>query len=170
MRQALLTLLFLASTLSAIEIGKVLPSVELSKSEGGTVDLKAWSSDDLRHKVHVIFYVDPDEKGLNDEFNNALKEQKFDRAKYASVAIINMGATWLPNFAIASSLEAKQKEFPDTMYVKDLHKKVLKAWELADDDFNIIITDPTGKVLHVQNGKIETEQFSEIFEIIKASL
>ncbi len=154
----------------ALEVSKQIPQVTLSKGSGGIVDGKSWSSDTLRDKVHVVFYVDPDEKDLNSDFNDALKKQKFDRENYATVAIINLAATWLPNFAISASLQEKQKKFPDTTYVKDLDKSVLKAWRVKDDSSNIIVVDKSGTVIYYHGGKIPQSEFEKIFKIIKESL
>jgi len=54
-------------------------------------------------KVYVLFYVDPDEKDTNNEASDALDREKFPSEKFQTVGIINMAATWLPNFAISSA-------------------------------------------------------------------
>ena len=77
------------------------------------------SSVELQGKVDVVFYVDPDEKDTNNEASDALDREKFPSDKFQSVGIINMAATWLPNFAISSALKDKQKRYPETIYVRD---------------------------------------------------
>ena len=166
----LLTLFALTLSLMALQTGKPLPLLSLDGDEGGKVDGSAWSSDELREKVHVIFYVDPDEKDLNNPFSDALKAEDFDRSRFASVAVINMEATWLPNFAIAKSLKAKQEKFPHTIYVKDMHKKGVSAWKVADDNSDIIITDKSGKVLYLHEGKVPESSFDTIISLIKEHL
>ena len=164
----LLFLLFF--NLQALQTDSTLPQLTLTGDEGGRLDGSAFDSDTLRGKVFVIFYVDPDEKDLNNAFSDALKAQAFDRSTFASVAIINMDATWLPNFAIADSLKNKQEKFPHTLYVKDMGKKGVKTWQVADDDSDIIITDKQGKVLYVHNGQIPEADFSDIIQLIKEHL
>jgi uncharacterized protein len=80
------------------EVGQVPPRVELKDNLGGRLDGKPWSSDELKGKVHVLFYADPDEKDTNEDASEALKKEKFPAEKYQSVAIINMAATFMPNF------------------------------------------------------------------------
>ncbi len=163
-----LFLLFLTTVaLCALEIGKPLPKLTLSGDEGGKIDGSAFDSDTLRGKVHIIFYVDPDEKDLNNAFSDALKAENLDRSRYASVAVINMGATWLPNFAIARALKKKQEKFPHTLYVKDLDKKGVKSWKIADDNSDIIITDKDGTVLFIREGKVPESEFADIVTLIK---
>ncbi len=169
MRQ-LLALLMTGITLFALDVGSPLPSVTLQDDEGGRIDGTAFNSDILRDKVHVIFYVDPDEKDLNNALSDALKAEVFDRSKYGSVAIINMDATWLPNMAIASSLEKKQKKFPDTIYVKDLKKVLVKRWEIADDDSDVIILDKSGKVIYLHEGRLDETQIESAISLIKNNI
>lgn len=169
MRQ-LLTLLITGVTLFALDVGSPLPSVILQDDEGGRIDGTAFDSDILRDKVHVVFYVDPDEKDLNSALSDALKAEAFDRSKYGSVAIINMDATWLPNMAIESSLEKKQKKFLDTIYVKDLKKVLVKRWEIADDDSDIIILDKSGKVIYLHEGRLDETQIETAISLIKDNI
>ncbi|WP_345973272.1 YtfJ family protein [Sulfurimonas diazotrophicus] len=163
----LLSLFALTLSLMALQTGQPLPALNLQGDDGGKVDGTPWNSDELKEKVHVIFYVDPDEKDLNNPFSDALKAEDFDRSRFASVAIINMEATWLPNFAIAKSLKAKQEKFPDTIYVKDMHKKGVSAWKVADDNSDIIITDKSGNVLYLYEGEVPQGSFDEIISLIK---
>lgn len=166
-------LALLCSTLAlgfALEVGKLPSQLTLKGDTGGILSGEAFSSDILKDKIHVLFYVDPDEKDLNEHVSTALKEQAFDRKKYASVAIINMAATWLPNFAIASSLEAKQEKYPNTLYVKDLQSVLVKEWDLKDDSSNTVLFDKEGKVLFIKKGKLNSEEILELISLIQDNI
>lgn len=165
-----LALAFNAQAYAAPEIGKTLPTVEMSGNDGGRVDGTTWKSEEMKGKVQVVFYVDPDVKDLNSEFSAALKAEKFPRDQFGSVAIINMAATWLPNFAIASSLEKKQKEFPHTVYVKDLKKKLVSAWNVGDDNNCIIVVDRNGSILFAKDGKLSSEEIKNAISLIKSRI
>ncbi len=157
----------LSISASALETGKKLPALEISQNDGGLVDGTPFRSEDLKGKVTVIFYVDPDKKDLNEEFVERLKEEKFDRNHYRSVAIINMQATWMPNFAIEAALKSKQKKFPNAIYVKDKAKKGVEVWGVSDDDANIIVIDSDGIVRYVRSGKIPESEYETIFSLIR---
>jgi predicted transcriptional regulator len=165
-----LSLLLLALPLLALESGGKLPELTLSGNEGGKADGTPWSSESLQGKVYVIFYVDPDKKDLNEPFVEILKRQKFDRRYYGSVAIVNMEATWMPNFAIEAALKNKQEKYPDTIYVKDKVKKGVEVWRMADDDANLLIVDAAGRVAYVCDGKIPKESYPKIIEIIRQKM
>jgi YtfJ family uncharacterized protein len=154
----------------AIEVGSVPPKVEISGKSGGRTDGGAWHSDMLKGKVHVLFYVDPDEKDLNEPFVQALKKHGFDHSKFSSVAVINMAATWKPNVIIEALLKKKQKEFPDTIYVKDKKSVLVKKWELADDNSDILVFDKNGKLIYKKFGKLSKDEISKVLSLIEKNL
>ena len=169
MKKALL--LLLAPLMAfALELGFVPLHITLQGDNGGLIDGSAWDSSILKDKVYVLFYVDPDKKEINDAVTQALKAKKFDRNNYASMAIINMAATWLPNFAISSALEKKQKEFPDTIYAKDLNKVLVKEWKLADDSSDVLLFDKSGKLIYIYEGKLNNEEISKLINLIEANI
>lgn len=153
-----------------VKIGAVPEVVSLEKDEGGRVDGSGWSSSELTGKVHILFYVDPDKKKSNEGLEKALKKEEFPAEKFQSTAIINMAATWLPNVAIASSLSSKQKEFPRTVYVKDLNKKLVKNWAMADDEYNVVLFNRSGEALFYKTGELTEEEIAQLISAIKANL
>ena len=154
----------------AVEIGEVPPKVELKEKLGGRLDETPWSSEELRGKVHVLFYVDPDEKDTNNEASEALDKEKFPGDKFQSVGIINMAASWLPNFAISSSLKDKQKRYPRTIYVRDYKKVLVNAWKIADDSSNVLAFDKQGKLIFRKDGKLTTEEIQKLIKAIRDRL
>ena len=153
-----------------MEMGKVPPGVELKGETGGRLDGASWSSAELQGKVHVLFYVDPDEKDLNNDASEALDKEKLPSEKFGSVAVINMAATWLPNFVIASSLEEKQKRYPRTLYVRDNKKVLVRTWKIADDTSDILAFDKNGKLLFRKDGKLNAGEIQKLIQAIKENL
>jgi len=86
------------------------------------------------------------------------------------VAIINMAATWLPNFAIASSLESKQKKYPNTIYVKDLKKVLVSGWGMGDDSYNVLILSKQGKILFYKKGTLNQDEINLAIKLINENL
>lgn len=166
----LILMITIFSLAFALEVGQFPSTIVLEGERGGKITGESFSSTLLKDKVHVLFYVDPDMKELNEHVSIALKAEKFDRAHYASVAIINMAATWLPNFAIASKLENKQKTYPDTIYVKDLQSVLVKEWELQDDSSNVLLFAKDGKLLFIKKGKLSVDETTELIQTIKDNI
>ncbi len=155
---------------AGLQVGQVPEKVELSGDAGGRLDGSPWSSDELKGKVHVLFYVDPDEKDLNNDASEALRLEKFPAEKYQSFAMINMAATWLPNFAISSSLEDKQKKYPSAIYVRDYKKVLVKEWGLADDNSDVVAFDKQGKVIFIKEGKLGPEDIKQLVQTVREHL
>ena len=145
--------------------------MELLENLGGRLDGTAWRSDELKGKVHVLFYVDPDEKDTNNDASEALDREKFPAEKFQSVAIINMAATWMPNFAISMSIEDKQKRYPRTIYVRDYKKGASGCMENHDEGSgNILAFDKQGKLIFRKDGKLNPEDIQKLIKAIKDNL
>jgi len=155
---------------AGMEMGQVPTEVTLKGDLGGRLDGSPWSSKELTGKVSVIFYVDPDEKDLNNEASDTLQKEKFPRDKFQSYGIINMDATWLPNMLISSALEEKQKKYPTTIYVRDYEKALVKAWGIADDNSDVIAFDRNGKVIFIKYGKLNAADIQNLIGVIRANL
>jgi YtfJ family uncharacterized protein len=161
-----LPVILINQTAQAIEIGQIPPKVELKEKLGGRTDGKPWSSEELRGKVHVLFYVDPDAKNTNNDASEALDRENFAIDKFQSVAIINMAATWFPNFALSSALKDKQKRYPEVIYVRDYKKVLVDAWKIADDSYNILAFDKEGKLIFRKDGKLRAEEIQMLIKVI----
>ena len=170
MKKLLTTLLIATVSTFALNLGEIPKEVTLSGEDGARVDGTEWNSNMLRDKLYVLFYVDPDKKDDNEAFIDALHEKNYDKEKYGSVAIINLKATWLPNFAIEQKLKSKQEEFPHTIYAKDKTKFLVQEWGLVDDASNVLIFDKEGKLIYQHNGLMEKDEMQSVFELIEKNL
>ncbi|PIP95473.1 MAG: transcriptional regulator [Bdellovibrio sp. CG12_big_fil_rev_8_21_14_0_65_39_13] len=141
--------------------------IKLEGKEGAKLDGSAWSSDESLGKVTMIFYVDPDVKDKNDKLGDALSAKKYSKDKISYFGIINMAATWMPNFILNEALKQKQKKYTDTVYVKDFTKKLVKEWSLPDDENNVLLFDREGKLLWHKFGLVEESEIPQILELIE---
>jgi predicted transcriptional regulator len=156
--------------LAKIPLGTKPPRLVLSGGNGGQIDGKPWDSWTLQDKLWLMFYVDPDKRDENLEFEKAIKEGDFDHSKVKSVGMINFAATWLPDMVLASSLKAKQKDYPETVYVKDLSKRAVSTWQLEDDAYNFLIFDTKGQLIYSKSGRISPAETKEIVSLIKKNI
>jgi predicted transcriptional regulator len=67
-------------------------------------------------------------------------------------------------------LKSKQKEFPNTTYVKDKTKYLVKEWQLADEASNIIVFNKEGEVIYMHVGAIDEKEMQNIFKIIEENI
>lgn len=165
-------LAIVAGPLSAndLVVGSGAPQVVLQGKDGGRVDGTAWNSSELQGKVHALFYVDPDAQKVNEHVEQALKKEAFPRDRYASVAIVNMKATWIPNFLIAKRLKKKQDEFTSTTFVKDKSKMLVKKWGLTDNSYHVVAFDKNGDLLFSQGTKMSSEDVNKLIAVIRSNL
>lgn len=170
MKNILLGLLIVTSASLAIELGQIPPKVVISGKDGSCVNGTPWISTMLKDRVHVLFYVDPDEKDLNTLLTERIKAKKFNAKVFHSVGIVNLAATWMPNALLESRLQEKQEKFPRTLYVKDKKKVLVKEWGLADDDYNVLIFDKQGKLIYKYSGEVPEEEIAQVIQLIEKNL
>ena len=172
LRLLLTALLTTLSLNAALSVGEHPQTVVIEGENGGLVaDGAKWSSDSIKNNVYVMFYVDPDEKSVNEHFSTALKAKEYrKKGDFGSIAIINLAATWKPNFVIEKILKSKQEEFPTTIYVKDKNSVLVKEWGIEDDASNILIFDKTGKLLFYKSGKMEESDMKKAFSLIEENI
>ncbi len=153
-----------------LKVGSLPPEAKLDGEDGGKLDGTVWDYKNHFGKIHLIFYVDPDEKGDGEELEDELKAQKFPLDQVGSSAVVNMKATALPNFMIGMTLSSKQKKFPSTTYAKDFTKHMVGEWGLKDDAYNFIILNQKGELLYRKLGKPTPDEIRAIIELIKKNL
>ena len=173
MKKVSLSILFVLLSVglfAGLPVSQNAPLLELSGDDGGRVDDTAWSSSELVGKVWVVVHADPDESELNNAATEALKAEDYPEDVYGSVAMINMAATWKPNFAINLILKGKQEDYPSTIYVRDNDNMVGDKWGLADDSNNIVVLDPTGKVILSVDGQLSENDIKKMIALINAEI
>lgn len=153
-----------------IALGKTPARVILKEKLGGRVDGTPWDSSELTGKVHVLFYVDPDEKKVNAHVEDALKKESFPSEKYTSVAVVNMRATWLPSFVLKGILKNKQKKFVRTVFVKDERKVLVQAWGLPDNSYSILVFNKSGELIYNKSTKHSNADISSLVALIRSNL
>ena len=168
-------LLFMYSSLgfsSALVIGKPPSTIVLTGSLGANINGSPWTTDSISKtgKVVSLFYVDPEEKNLNEALELAYDNAHFNKEKHASIAIINMAAAWYPNSVINTQLEAKQVKFPRTTYVKDLQKILVKEWDLQDDSVNVVVFGKDGNVLYIKKGQMSPSEITTLMALIETKI
>ncbi len=153
-----------------LRVGSKPPEVQLTGDNGGKLNGTPWDYRNYLGRIHLVFYVDPDERGDGEGLEEALDAQKFKIEQVDSSAIINMKATALPNFMIGITLSAKQDKFPTTTYGKDFSKFLVREWGLKDDAYNFIILNQKGELIYRKSGKPTSEEITAIIELIKKNL
>lgn len=168
---AISAFIFAGSPSKALTINKIAPDVTISGDNGGYItDGRAFKVSDLKGKLNVIWYVDPDEKDLNEMATEALRSAEFPPEIVGSVAIINFDATIIPNFILGGIIEDSQEKNKKTVYIKDLEKVLVKKWDLKDDSSNVIVLSKELKVLYWFGGKLGKQDIKTMLDTIKNNM
>jgi uncharacterized protein len=148
-----------------LKVGEKAPNFSLKDSLGKIYTL---DSDDFKGRVLSIFYVDPDEKDLNNHVEDALlKDKGLDRDKtYKGLGITNLKASKMPNFIIKSVITSK-KEKTGAIILLDYDYTILKLWGLKNDSSDLVILDKNRICRYVYNGKLPPEEVVKAVNIIK---
>ena len=166
----LLSTLIASSVLWSLSLNEIPKEITLEDSNGGLVDGQAWSSSMLKKKVNILFYIDPDEKDMNQKFKERLREENIVKEKLEVSVILNLSATWIPNFAIEKSLEEAQKKDEMITFIKDKKRILVKEWELQDEASSILIFDKEGKLIYQNIGELSSSEIEKIMKLIEESL
>lgn len=162
-----LILVWCALPLEAAElkIGDKAPNFSLKDSQGKDYNL---DSDEFKGRVLSIFYVDPDEKDLNNHVEDALIQDKgLDRANaYKSFGITNLKASKLPNFIIKSVIKSKQEK-TGAIILLDYDYAIINLWGLKNDSSDFVILDKDRICRYIYNGKLPPEEVVKALNIIK---
>ncbi len=160
------------ATSSPLVVGALPSTIVLDGPSGANVNGTAWTSDSIAKtgKVISLFYVDPEERKLNEDVELAYDNMHFSKEEHGSVAVINMAAAWYPNNLINRELTVKQAKFPRTTYVKDLKKSLVKEWDLQDDSVNIVVFGKDGKIIFIKKGPISPSEIPKLMALISANL
>ena len=166
MKKNIIALLLTTGYIFALSIAQIPKNVVINDKNGACADGTEWNSSMLKGKKHLLLYIDPDDKDNTERLLKVLKSKNYDNSKYGLVAIINLKATWLPNFAIEKKIKEKQKKFPNKLYVLDKSKYLLKEWKLVDNSLNVILFDKQGKVIYTHTGIITNNQIQKLLLLI----
>jgi predicted transcriptional regulator len=165
----LLVLLWTVSAAFAAElkVGEKASDFKLKDSTG-----KEYTLDDpqFQGKVLYIAYVDPDEKDTNNHVEDTLKKEKesgaLDKDRYEGFGIVNLKATWLPDFAIKSAVKKKKKK-TGAIILLDPDYTILNQWGLKNDASNVMVLDKERICRYIYSGKLPEDELAKMLAIIK---
>ena len=140
-----------------------LPTITDNENIKIVKDDKLFNTNIIKDKKTLLNYVDPDERDLNKEVMDKLEVLQPD---INSIAIINLDATWLPNVILEGILKTNQEEHPNTIFVKDFSKELVKLWKLEDDNYNVLVFDKDGKIIFKEYGKLSKDKEEEFLKLL----
>jgi len=163
-----LTLFSSATALAELPVvGNIPVTVTLSGKEGGLIKTDTpWSSDSTKGTITILFYIDPDERDINNKLEEKLEALHIPSSKLQSLVIINYEATWTPNFILDAALKNSQEDFPDAVYVADYDSVLVKKWGLPDSSYTVILFNSKGKVVYRKDTELSCREIDKFIELL----
>ena len=153
-----------------VEQDTKIPTVVLKGEDGGTATGEEWDSANLIGKTNLILYVDTGKRQQAMPLINRIDELSYSPDTLGVSFVINTSATSIPGFMIRTMIRQREKANSKIRYVLDKKEVLIRDWDFTDEYVNVMILDPTGKVLHRYAGEITEEYVDEVIRIIDSSL
>jgi len=121
-------------------------------------------------KVLQVNYVDPDEKDLNEPFNEAIDkavkvDKRIDSVLFKGIGITDCKSTWLPNGIIRLIAGNKAKKFKTTILF-DYDAELQKLWGLPKDSYSIVLLDKNRICRALYKGKVPDGEIEKTIQLI----
>ncbi|MFI3281998.1 MAG: YtfJ family protein [Rikenellaceae bacterium] len=159
-------LMFICVVSSAVaQEGRVVQNVQLSDLNNRATHLPHFGD-----KYLLIFYVDPDRVGQNDEFVGELKSNAtLKNGKFTGVNIMNLKDAPKAPAEVAYKMARKRAEASGTPFLVDKDGSLSSSWRLGDCDnySTIMLLSTSGEILFISKGKISEYNKGRFFRIIE---
>jgi predicted transcriptional regulator len=131
---------------------------------------KEFTMDSWAGKVLQVNYVDPDEKDLNEPYNEAIDkavkvDKRIDSVFFKGIGITDCKSTWLPNGVIRLIAGNKAKKFK-TVILFDYDAKLQNLWGLPKDSYSVVILDKNRVCRALYKGKIPDAEIEKAIQLI----
>ena len=157
----------LSAKISALNVGSLPPPLIMKGDSGSCADGSTFNIANYKGKVAVIYYIDPDERDMNEPFYKTLKEADFKEGSFKSIAIVNMAATVIPDFLFESKLKKNQKKYPKTLYVLDKKSMLVTKWGMQDNSSCVTVIAANGLVVWHKCGTLTDKEIAVVIKLIK---
>lgn len=144
---------------------KCVNNVEILDLDGNPAVIPHWGEKNL-----LIFYIDPDRAGMNQEFTEELESSGRAKSdKIEGIGIMNLkDAPFIPN-GLARSMAAKRTESNGATVLSDQKRTLSKEWGLGDCNnlFVAIIINCDGEMLYMRKGVLSDSDKEEFYAVVE---
>ena len=144
----------------------ILPVVVLKGDDGGTAHGEEWNSGDLTGRMNLILYVYPGKKKETTPLIEKIDSLNYSPDTLWTTFIVNSKATVVPVFMLRMMCKRREKANENIQYVIDQNEVLINKWNFTDDYINVLLLDPSGKILHRHAAEITEEYIDELINVI----
>jgi len=139
-----------------LQVGDRASDWSLPDADNNLYTMQSWAG-----KVLLINYNDPDEKAMNDHFNDAVKEETknglLNESTFKGIGIADCKASWKPDSLIRSFGASAAKKY-NTVILFDYDASLRDAWGLKKDSANAILLDKNRVCRAIIRGRVPDDQ------------
>lgn len=172
MKKLIFTLLFTCVSLAYLtgQTGKLEVGMKAPAWKFPDANKKEFTMDSWAGKVLQVNYVDPDEKDLNEPYNEVIDkavkvDSRIDSVYFKGIGITDTKSTWLPDGAIRMIARGKAKKFKTTILF-DYDATLQKLWGLPKDNYTVVILDKNRICRYIHEGKIPESENEKLVQMI----
>ena len=164
--------LMISALFAQVDMTKPLKNIVISEDNGGYVIGGSWNSSMLKGKTTMLMYVDPDEQPKGEIFKPTIEafERDLDFNKFQILVILNLNATWKPDFLIKSLVKDKVGDYPTRIYILDKNSILVKQWGLTDNEYNTLVINKQSKIIYSHSGIWKYGEIDKINLLIRAEI
>jgi YtfJ family uncharacterized protein len=167
------------SLANTIEVGSILPSVEIKKEGQATIVdeeivYQPWiSNKDMGQRLAYVQHLAArvGVKELNKNLSDAIVAQQVPSDLLDSVIIINsddsaFGTAWL----ISSEIKSNKESYPSSIFINDSSSTVAETWGLPLKSVTSLIVAANGEILFRKDGETSAEDVATVISILTDNL
>jgi predicted transcriptional regulator len=148
-----------------LEVGMKAPDWKFLDTRKKECTMNTWAG-----KVLQVNYVDPDERDLNDPYNDVIDravkvDKRIDSTKFKGIGITDCKSTRIPNAIIRTLAANKEKRFKTTVLF-DYDANLQKLWGLPKDNYTVVILDKNRICRYIYKGKIPESENEKMVQFI----
>ncbi|MFI3269368.1 MAG: hypothetical protein SNG14_01735 [Rikenellaceae bacterium] len=160
--------LLTTTQLSAQEVIRKVENVVVKNLEGNAAKIPHWGEKNL-----MIFYIDPDRAGQNQEFTYELERSKrAEGENLVGMGIMNLkDAPFIPN-GLARRMALKRTEKNGATVLSDEGNILSNEWKLGNCNnmFVVLMINRAGEIVFIKKGELsetDKEEFYEVIDLMK---
>ena len=154
-----------ASAVSAQALPRKVKDVTLLDLNGKATTLPGWGEKNL-----MIFYIDPDHSGQNEDFTDELEaNHRAQGDNILGFGIMNLDdAPMVPN-SLARKMAAKRTATNHATVLADQNSILSSSWNLGDcnNKFVLLIVTKEGELVFMRKGELSEQDKADFYKAIE---
>ena len=148
-----------------LEVGKPLPEVALAGEQGGRLDGRPWSSEEVKGRLALVICAAPEKWHALEQLRDRMGGSGI-RADLLYTAVVFRCPNPLLQRLTVSIGRRKTRGWTNTDLILDKTGVVNASWQTGQTAVTAILVAPDGNVLHLLNGGLPPEDMDQLVDAV----